>query len=254
VPPPAPPTTSKIQATLWTYAVLFTLIYMLILGRRISGDTPPGTGAYRDALTDFLAAGFRPEYVALLGLPVAGALAAKGIVTGKLVDEKILKPPSSDTPGVARGLAEAVCDDSGQTDLLDFQYVAFNVVALLYFFITFATGAATDPTDGFPTIPATLLALSGVSTAAYLAKKQMESGVAPVISSVTPMRVVLGLDHRIVITGAGFLAQGKPANSVFNQVLLDGRPLPTEQPWKSTVVTALLPTTADNAELGELGW
>jgi IPT/TIG domain len=246
--------TSKLQAALWTYAVLFTLGYMLVLGRAVRGAEPPGTGRYDDALSTYLNAGFRPEYVALLGLPVAGAIAAKAITTGKVIRADIIKPPAATKSGVASGLAEAISDDSGQIDLLDFQYFAFNVVALLYFFIDFATGAATDPTEGFPTIPATLLALSGLSTAAYLTKKQMETGLMPVISSVTPMRVVLGKDHKMLITGEGFLSQGNLINSMFNAVLLDGRPLATVDPWSSTSVTALLPEESDPVKLANLGW
>jgi hypothetical protein len=249
--------TSKIQAVLWTYAVLFALLYMVVLGRTlfagVPGEAAPGVGGFGNAFADFLAAGFRFEYVALLGLPIAGAVAAKGITTGKVVSEEVLKAPAGAKPGVGRGLAEAVSNDSGQTDLVDFQYFAFSLVALLYYFITFATTSAVEPARGLPVIPATLLALSGVSTTAYLFKKQLESGLAPVISSVAPMRVVVGVDREIQITGDGFLAEGRRANSAFNQVLVDGRPLQTRK-WTATSVTALLPSAVDRETLVELGW
>jgi hypothetical protein len=246
--------TSKLQAVLWTYAVLFTLVYMIVLGRRLLGGVhTPGVHQYGDAMKHFLDAGFRPEYIALLGLPIAGAVAAKGIISGKVVNEQLLKAPASDQPGVGRGLAEVVCGDTGQTDLLDFQYAAFNLVALLYFFISFATTSAIDPSKGMPTIPPTLLSLAGVSTLAYLAKKQLETGLAPVITSVTPMRVLLGTDPEIQITGDGFYAQGKAVNTMFNQVLLDGHPLPTDK-WERTSVTALLPTGLDRSALEALEW
>jgi hypothetical protein len=246
--------TSKIQAVLWTYGILYTLLYMVVLGRTLlqTRDTR-GVGQYGDAFADFLNAGFRPEYVALLGLPIAGAIAAKGIVTGKVVSQEVLKAPSSAQPGVGRGLAEAVSNDAGQTDMVDFQYFGFNLIALLYFFISFATTSALDPSRGLPVIPPTLLALSGVSTTAYLFKKQLESGAAPVVTSVSPMRIVLGTDRRFLITGDGFLAEGRPANTTFNQVLLDGRPLPTTD-WTRTSVTAVLPDIADRTTLEELGW
>ncbi|MFB9239403.1 IPT/TIG domain-containing protein [Plantactinospora siamensis] len=245
--------TSKLQAALWTYAVLFVLVYMVVLGR--TPLAPTSGGRYGDAFAAFLAAGFRPEYVALLGLPVAGAVAAQGITTGKVVSQQLLKAPPTARPGVARGLAETVSNDAGETDLLDLQYFGFNAIALLYFFVSFATTSAVDPGRGLPTIPATLLALSGVSTTAYLVKKQLESGLAPVITAVTPMRVVLGVDRRIVIGGDGFLAEGRPVNSAFNQVLLDGRPLPTdENSWSRSTVTAVLPAETDRAALERLGW
>jgi hypothetical protein len=246
--------TSKIQAVMWTYGILYTLLYMVVLGRTLfPTDDTRGVGQYGDAFGDFLNAGFRPEYVALLGLPIAGAVAAKGITSGKVVSQQVLKPPSTAEPGVGRGLAEAVSNDAGQTDMVDFQYFAFNLIALLYFFISFATTSALDPSRGLPIIPATLLALSGVSTTAYLFKKQLESGAAPIITSVSPMRIVLGADRRILVAGDGFLAEGKPANTAFNQVLLDGRPLPTTE-WTGTSVTALLPEITDRQSLENLGW
>jgi hypothetical protein len=249
--------TSKIQAVLWTYAVLFALLYMVVLGRTMFGSSggggAPGVGGFGDAFADFLAAGFRFEYVALLGLPIAGAVAAKGITSGKVVSEDVLKAPAGAKPGVGRGLAEAVSDDSGQTDLVDFQYFAFNLVALIYYFVSFATNSAVNPAEGLPVIPATLLALSGVSTTAYLVKKQLETGLAPVITSVAPMRVIVGADREMQIIGDGFLAEGKRVNSAFNQVLLDGRPLQTRK-WTATSVTALLPSEIDRETLAELGW
>jgi hypothetical protein len=249
--------TSKIQAVIWTYGVLFALLYMIVLGRTLvavtAGGVAPGVGGFGDAFAEFLGAGFRFEYVALLGLPIAGAVAAKGITTGKVAHEDLLKAPTGAKPGVGRGLAEAVSNDAGQTDLVDFQYFAFNLVALLYYFVTFATTSAVDPTKGLPVIPATLLALSGVSTTAYLVKKQLESGLAPVITSVAPMRVIAGVDREIQIVGDGFLAEGRRVNSAFNQVLLDGRPLQTRK-WTPTSVTAMLPTAVDRETLAELGW
>ncbi|HEY2949972.1 MAG TPA: IPT/TIG domain-containing protein [Micromonosporaceae bacterium] len=246
--------TSKIQAVMWTYGILYTLLYMVVLGRTVFGTAETrGVGGFGDAFADFLNAGFRPEYVALLGLPIAGAVAAKGITSGKVVSQDLLKPPPTAEPGVGRGLAEAVSNDAGQTDMVDFQYFAFNLIALLYFFISFATTSALDPSKGLPTIPPTLLALSGVSTTAYLVKKQLETGAAPVITSVTPMRMVLGTDQHLLVAGDGFLAEGKPVNTAFNQVLLDGRPLPTAD-WSRTSVTAVLPDLTDRVALEELGW
>ena len=124
--------TSKLQAALWTYALLFTLLHMTVLGRQLWGDA--AVPAVADAMQQFLDAGFRPEYIALLGLPIAGAVAAKGMVSGKVVNENLFKAPKSDeNAGVGSGLAEVVSGDTGQIDLLDFQYAAFNAVTLLYF-------------------------------------------------------------------------------------------------------------------------
>ena len=128
-----------------------------------------------------------------MGLPIAAAVTAKALVTGKTASADLVKTPAEST-GVEKGLAEVVSNDAGQADLLDLQYFAFDIVALLYFLIQFLTVTAVDPSKGLPTIPPTLLALAGVSTTGYLVKKALETGVAPTISSVSPLRVQLGQD------------------------------------------------------------
>jgi hypothetical protein len=65
-----------------------------------------------------------------------------------------------------------VANDSGQPDLLDFQYFGFTLILLAYFFTRFLGNEAL----GLPELPDTLVALSGVSTTGYLGKK----GLRPV--------------------------------------------------------------------------
>lgn len=246
--------TSKIQAVLWTYAVLFVLSYMVALGRKPYElrDTPV-MHKFHEAFHGFIMQPLQPEYFALLGFPIAAAVAAKGITSGKVAAGVVTKPPGQ-AAGVAAGVAETVCNDQGQTDLVDFQYLAFNLFSLVYFFTAFITISATDPTQGFPAIPTTLLALAGVSTTGYLFKKQLETGLAPIVTSVTPMRIVLGADAQMLITGSGFIDPAKPpVPTPANQVLLDGRPLPA-QDWTPTSVTVTLPAGADRAALAAQGW
>jgi hypothetical protein len=245
--------TSKVQAVLWTYAVLFAFSYMLVLGR-VPYDRPgrPHIGL-DDAFADFVASELQPEYIALLGLPIAAAVAAKALTTAKVAKNQMSKPPGA-TSGVAAGVAEIVSNDAGQSDLLDFQYFAFNLLMLAYFFIAFASSSEV-PSQGLPDIPATLLTLGGVSTTSYVVKKALEEGVAPTITSVAPLRVQLGKDTKILITGSGFLSgrgtdaarrsgvAAETAATQLNQVLLDGRPLTVEDgDWSDACVTASLPT------------
>jgi hypothetical protein len=259
--------TSKLQAVLWTYAVLFAFSYMLVLGR-VPYDTSerPDVGL-NEAFTDFVEADLQPEYIALLGLPVAAAVAAKALTTGKIAQNQMSKP-LSDKSGVGAGLAEIVSNDEGQGDLLDFQYFAFNVLALVYFFVAFATTSADSPVEGLPDIPPTLLTLAGVSTTSYVVKKALESGVAPTITSVAPIRVQLGRDTKLVISGSGFLTgrgtdaarrSGVAATTTatqLNQVLLDGRQLIVgDGEWSDTKVTATLPAAPQTREQLEAnGW
>jgi hypothetical protein len=245
--------TSKAGALVWTYAVLFVLAYMLVVGRTPwLAEGTPHLPKFHTALADFIAAPFQPEYFALLGFPVAAAVTAKALTTNKVVQGQVDKSKGQNT-GVASGLSELISNDSGQSDLLDFQYLAFNLFTLAYFFVSFATSAATNPKAGLPAIPATLLALSGVSAAGYLTKKAVESGVAPTITAVAPLRVVLNEDTALEIDGGGFLGGGNSV-SPSNLVLLDGKVLPVrKQDWEDTHVVAQLPKgTAD--ELTRLGW
>ncbi len=144
-------------------------------------------------------------------------------------------------------MAEVVTDDRGTNDVLDFQYTAFNLLALVYFFVQFFSNL----TDGLPDIPATLLALSGVSVTAYGTKKALETGVGPQVTATSPRRLLLTKDSELVATGTGFVSLGgKPTD--LNAVFLDGRKLPTPaDKWSPTRVSITLPTTKE--ALKELG-
>jgi len=244
--------TSKLQAVMWTYALLLVFFYMLFLNRTLwHGAATPALPSPSGVFDKFVHGPLQPEYFALLGLPVAAAVVAKALTTGKAASGQLTKS-ASESRGVGAGIAEIVSNDTGQADLIDIQYFAFNVVALLYFFVQFATVTAADPGKGLPTIPPTLLALAGVSTTSYLVKKALETGVAPTITSVSPLRVQLGVDDKIRIVGHGFLSTGgKPTAA--NQILLDGRTL-VAQNWREEHVDALLPVPLTLADAQQRGW
>lgn len=246
--------TSKTQAALWTYSVLFVLSYMLVIGRKpIDRVHTPMLSGLHGAFSAFINQPLQPEYFALLGLPIAGAVAAKGITSGKVASGLLTKTTGTQS-GVGTGLGELISNDQGQTDLLDFQYLAFNIFTLAYYFVAFATVTATKPSSGFPQIPTTLLALSGVSATGYLFKKQLDAALAPAISSVTPLRVVLGVDKQLLVAGSGFFAStSTKLPSTSNQVTVDGRPVATAN-WTPTSVTVVLPVTSDSKQLAALGW
>jgi hypothetical protein len=142
--------TSKLQAMLWTYAVLWALISLLV-----------GAGArdFNDALGDNL----REEYFLLLGGPYAAAIAAKAITTSR----SSKKAPKRGRSTASERLVEVVANDTGSIDLGDFQYSAFTLVTLTYFAWAFID----SPGEGLPSIPGTLLVLTGVSLSAYVGKK-----------------------------------------------------------------------------------
>jgi hypothetical protein len=244
--------TSKLQAVMWTYALLLVFFYMLFLNRTLwHGAATPTLPSPSSAFDAFVHSPLQPEYFALLGLPVAAAVAAKALTTNKTVSGQLAKS-AGESRGVGAGIAEIVSNDTGQADLLDIQYFAFNVVALLYFFVQFATVTAAGPGKGLPTIPPTLLALAGVSTTSYLVKKALETGVAPTITSVSPLRVQLGVDDRITIIGHGFLSTGGRPTAA-NQILLDGRALVARN-WSEDSVEAVLPVPLTLADAQQQGW
>jgi hypothetical protein len=129
--------TSKVQAVMWTFAVLGALLFLLFLGRtpncpsagNTSGECPVVPDEARTAFTRVLDAELQPEYVVLLGLPLAAAVAAKALVTSRVASEGLVKPEIDPSAGgVGDGLSEVVANDRGQVDLVDFQYFAFNLL------------------------------------------------------------------------------------------------------------------------------
>lgn len=170
--------TSKTQVVLWTAAVVWALIDLLLLARAY-----PGGNLFTNALTK----NWRPEYLVLLGLPVAAATTAKAVVAGSnsghgpaptdsssaqkgrlRLDRVYTRDPvSAGVWGVVTGMAELLTGDDGAVAWADLQYVVFTLITLVYF----AVQLLARPTDGLPPVPAALLTLMGVSATAYAANK-----------------------------------------------------------------------------------
>jgi len=168
--------TSKVQAVLWTFAVFFAIGFLLVWGRSTGCDgTTPRQGACREAvegqvaLDRFVDHGIQAQYFVLMGFPIGVAIAAKAITQAQVDDHPGSKPDISaaDKTGIRQGLREVAGNDDGEFDLLDFQYFAFNLLALTFFYVQFLT----HPGGGLPDLPATLIALSGVAAAGYTSKK-----------------------------------------------------------------------------------
>lgn len=151
--------TSKAGAVLWTYAVWFAFLTILL---HTNGE------GLKDAILD-------QQYLVLMGMPIAAAVVAKGLTQNK-VESGVLKskPPDGVETNLMRGVGQLVGNDEGQPDLLDFQYFGFNLLLLGYFFTRFLG----HQDLGLPTLPDTLVALSGVSAAGYLGKKGLEKDPA----------------------------------------------------------------------------
>jgi len=167
--------TSKTGIVAWTGAVITALIYLLLLSR-----TVVGAGLFLGAVDQ----NWRPEYLVLLGLPAAAATVAAATVKHSNKDKGPLPadgtaPPGSyvrkkltgNTFGLSKGLAELLTDDNGIIAWPDFQYMAFNLITLVYFI----SQVLSSPKNGLPAIPAALLTLMGVSATTYTANKTVET-------------------------------------------------------------------------------
>lgn len=216
--------TSKLQVVMWTFAVFYALVFLLAWGRSTGcGSTglsasaraqcaqaPPARAAFSNLVNHPL----QPAYYVLLGFPLTAAVAAKALVTSKVADGTLVKPPADQT-GTSQGLSEIVSNDQGETDLVDFQYLAFNLLTLAFFALEFLT----RPASGLPDLPPTLIALAGLSAATYTTKKALETSPTPTISKVVPTRIPLTAGTHIIIAG-GDLGPWSGAGSAA-RVMLD---------------------------------
>jgi len=170
--------TSKTQVVLWTMAVVWALVDLLLLTRAYSSG---------NLFAKAVGKNWRPEYLVLLGLPVAAATAAKAAVASTNAGNGPAKPGSSpdvatkfgvervyerdhvenEVRGFVTGIAELFTGDDDVVAWADLQYVVFTLITLVYFAAQFLA----RPADGLPLVPAALLTLMGVSASGYVANK-----------------------------------------------------------------------------------
>ena len=119
--------------------------------------------------------GLNDQYFAVLGIPVAAAVAAKGITLRNIEKSAAIKKkktPAEPESNPVAGFAQLFTNDDGNADLLDAQYFVFNLLLLAFFVVVFLG----NETAGLPQLPSNLVALTGIGSAGYLAKKTQETG------------------------------------------------------------------------------
>lgn len=206
--------TSKLQVLLWTYAVLFALFSFFFafltvellqaLGYPLGDRLEEPLGGRFD---DFIEDGLDETYLLLLGFPLAAAVSAKAITSTKVEDGSVVKLDKSHPDAVTSGgVQEVVADDEGKTDLGDFQYFLFNLLAVGYFGAQFLA----HPARGLPDLPDTLVGLTGVAAAAYVAKKGVYRE-PPVLLSVIPPYAAPG--ETVKLYGSRLLGQAPVASN-----------------------------------------
>jgi hypothetical protein len=225
--------TSKLQPVLWTLGVAWALAAMLI-AELATNDAHSALVSGWDALGHDL----QEDYLALLGIPIGTAVAAKGITMHNVTSGKVVKSEArDDTRTLRRQSLDLIGDDHGQPAVLDFQLVIFNLLLLAFFVGTFVV----EPAKGLPNLPATLLVLAGVSAAGYATNKALERTTGPAITSVRPSRIALGPEPvQMEIFGGSFGEQSAKAG-----VTIDGVALQVAG-WEADHITAAVPTQEES--------
>ena len=159
-------------------------------------------------------------------------MGAKAITVGQIAAGAVSKnPPEFKKKTPATAVKDIVSNDQGDLDLGDAQYFMFTLVTLAAFFIAFFH----DPTK-LPVLPNTLVGLTSVSAAAYVAKK----ATAPPPAKITAVSPQKGpATATVKIFGSGFndtSGNGGPPDVTFG-----GLAAGVQGGWTDTLVRAALP-------------
>ncbi|HEY3830980.1 MAG TPA: IPT/TIG domain-containing protein [Acidimicrobiia bacterium] len=185
------------------------------------------------SLTSNTSASAWASYLILLGGPFANLAIAKGMVTSKVSNGTLQKTVADDGTVALR---HAITDDNGDIDLVDTQYLLFNLVAITYVIIGLATQ------NSLPVIPPLLLALTGTSAAAYTLNKALDQN-APTVNSIVPSSARAG--DTVVINGSNFMPED--VNGRMPAVTIDGRQATVSHATDSQITTAVPPGTSTGA-------
>ncbi|MET9698099.1 hypothetical protein ABZY31_14405 [Streptomyces sp. NPDC006529] len=174
--------TSRTLAAAWTGLLVWMLLVLLAYG------LTRGIGWFQGPQNPF--SSLTSVYLPLLGGPYLALIGAKGVVGLRVQHGHLFKPEKKSAPGAAPTgptapaerlpMGELISNDSGQTDLMDLQYVAFSIVTMLYVAAFFVA----DVGAGLPKLPTEMWALTGAPAAAYLLNK-VATRPNPVITRVT---------------------------------------------------------------------
>jgi hypothetical protein len=219
--------TSKTFVFLWTLLVGWALIALLIAGQFVTTHGcvhhPHPAVACRAQPLALMQVGWRHfldgplsgTYLVLLGIPGAAAVGAKQITQSSVNGNGFKTPrPKTGSRPIAR-VTEIFSADDGTTDIGDFQYVIFNLITAIYFVTQFVHPDGT----GLPTIPDTLLGLTGVSASVYIGKKAVTDN-QPTVSGVFPLPLHDG--RQFTVLGTGLAVDPASPTEAQPQITIDG--------------------------------
>jgi hypothetical protein len=129
-------------------------------------------------------------------------------------------------------------DDDGNTDLVDTQYIAFNILVAVIVIIQFAS----HPGFGAPVIPGFLAALTGASAAAYVANKAITTGNPPGVTQLDPGQV--RPEGQAMLYGQNLRLQGDAPKDVSVTVAGLLAPVQEEPPPTPTQLAFRVPPNA----------
>lgn len=201
--------TSRAVALLWTGVVaycLLTLTFVATAKHSTANPVPPGQIPKRWVEVAFQPVG--TTYLIALGAPFAAALAARAIVGARVANGTLQKSMAA-----SASLLDVVTGDSGDVDLVDLQYVLFNVITVVFVLTQFAP----HPARGMVDIPPALAYLSGLSAALYTGNKLVVSNPAQLTKVVTPSVVPGG---RAIIAGLNLVIAPDPGTPGAHQKTL----------------------------------
>jgi len=172
---------SRFQAMLWTVVLLGGYFYIAI-----SNGLLLGNGTIPD---------FNPSLIGLLSISYIGMIGASGVGNKKPKNEIIETPPSLSN----------LFTSGGSIDIARLQLFGFTIVGVIIYLYNLIT---TNPLNGLPDIPTTLLGLMGVSQTGYLGGKVI--GDKTVVNMVKPFYVPAKQEGvSIQLIGAGFIKNTK---------------------------------------------
>lgn len=172
---------SKFQAMIWTVTLLGSYFYIAV-----SHGLLLGNGVIPD---------FNASLIGLLSISYGGMISANGLQTSRPKNELIRVPPRFSN----------LFSSGNEVDIARLQLFGFTIVAVMIYIYNLIIS---NPLDGMPSIPTTLLGLLGASHSGYLGGKLM--GNKTVISMIKPHYVP---GHKygfyLHILGAGFTERTK---------------------------------------------
>lgn len=202
--------TSRAVALLWSVVVGYCLLTLVFVATaRHSGAAPVPSGRIP---VGWVNAAFQPlgtTYLVALGAPFAAALAARAIVGARVANGTLQK-----STGATASVLDLVTGDSGDVDLVDLQYVLFNIITVLFVITQFVP----HPSRGLVDIPPALAYLSGLSAALYTGNKLVASNPPQLTKVLTPS---VGPGGRAMLAGLNLVvAPDAGASAAAQQTLV----------------------------------